>query len=161
MTRLLRPLALSALLLALPALAQTGAVVTSTDAPQVAAWLAARGYNFSLDKDGEGMPLFHLEIAGGYKALLFFYDDDPDRPGYESLQLYAGFSTEGKVPLEAVNDWNYSYRFAKVYLDDERDPVIESDLDLAGGVNLEGALAVFLQNFEAAFEAFVGEVVGE
>ncbi len=127
----------------------------------MAAWLAAGGYNFSLDEDDEGIPLFRLEIAGGYDALLFFYDDDPDQPGYESLQLHAGFSTEGKVSLVSVNDWNYGYRFAKVYLSGELDPVIESDLDLAGGVNLEGALAVFLQNFEAAFETFVSGVLGE
>ncbi|WP_457633213.1 YbjN domain-containing protein [Oceanithermus desulfurans] len=160
MTHLLRSLALSALL-ALPALAQSGPIVTGTDAPQVAAWLAANGYTFSLDKDDEGMPLFHLELKSGYNALLFFYDDDPDRPGYESLQLYAGFSTDGKVALETVNAWNYNYRFAKVYLDDERDPVIESDLDLSGGVDLEGALTVFLENFEAVFEIFADEVLGQ
>ncbi|WP_293177723.1 YbjN domain-containing protein [Oceanithermus sp.] len=136
-------------------------VVTSTDAPQVAAVLAAHGYKFSLDKDEEGAPLIQLEIAGGYSAFLFFYDDDPAQPGYESLQLYTAFATEGRVSLQTVNDWNYSYRFAKVYLDDDLDPVLESDLDLAGGVDLEGTLAIFLQNYEAAFETFLGEVVGE
>ncbi len=148
-------------LLASLAFAQSADVLRSTDASQVAKALTAAGYAFTLDRDEEGMPLFRLEIADGYKAILFFYDDDPKRPGYESLQLYAGFSTDEKISLRRVNDWNHNYRFGKVYLDDELDPVIESDLDLAGGVDLEGALTVFLENFEAAFQTFVDEVVGE
>ncbi|HGY10055.1 MAG TPA: YbjN domain-containing protein [Oceanithermus profundus] len=148
-------------LLAPLAFAQSANVVHATDATQVAKVLTAAGYTFSLDRDEEGFPLFHLEIADGYKALLFFYDDDPGQPGYESLQLYAAFSTDEKVPLRRVNDWNYNYRFGKVYLDDELDPVIESDLDLAGGVQLEGTLQTFLANFEMVFQTFVDEVVGQ
>ena len=159
MRTLTRTLVWTLLLASLSAFAQ--GVVTSTDAPQVAAVLAAHDYKFSLDKDGEGAPLIQLEIAGGYDALLFFYDDDPAQPGYESLQLYAAFATDGRVSLQTVNDWNYNYRFAKVYLDDDLDPVLESDLDLAGGVDLEGALVIFLQNYEAVFETFLAEVVGE
>ncbi len=152
-------LILSALLLAFSAAAQ--GTVSATDATQVTRILSANDYKFSLDAESDGTPVVKLQIGDGYNALLFFYDDDPDQPGYESLQLYAGFSVDNKIALATVNDWNYNYRFAKVYLDDELDPVIESDLDLSGGVTLEGTLLVFLQNFEAAFESFVTEVVGE
>ncbi len=160
MTKPVRILILTVLLLTFPALAASDPV-GSTDARQVSAVLSDLGYSFTLDQDDEGMPLFRIELKSGYNALLFFYDDIAERPGYESLQLYAAFSTDGKVPLQKVNDWNYSYRFAKVYLDDELDPVLESDLDLAGGVDLPGVLAVFLENFEASFETFAREVVGE
>ncbi|WP_457630773.1 YbjN domain-containing protein [Oceanithermus sp.] len=155
----IKALIVMALLLAPAALAQK--VVTATDATQVTRVLAANGYKFSLDSENDGTPLIRLQIGDGYKAILFFYDDDPGQPGYESLQLYAGFSVDGKIALATVNDWNYNYRFGKVYLDDELDPVIESDLDLSGGVALEGTLLVFIQNFEAAFDSFVEEVVGE
>ncbi len=51
---------------------------------------------------------------------------------------------DNKAAFSTADGWNYSYRFAKVYLDDDLDPVLESDLDLSGGVNLEGTLLVFL-----------------
>ena len=153
-----RILFFSALFLALSALAQ--GTVTATDATQVTRILSANDYKFSLDSESDGTPLVKLQIGDGYTAVLFFYDDNPDQPGYESLQLYAAFSVDNKIALSTVNDWNYNYRFAKVYLDDDLDPVIESDLDLSGGVALEGTLLVFLQNFEVAFESFLDEVVG-
>jgi hypothetical protein len=145
------------LLLSLAAAAQ---MVTSTDAAQVTRVLAANDYKFSLDKEDDGTPLIHLKF-GKYKALLLFYDDNPDQPGYESLQLYAAFSVDDKISLSKVNNWNLNYRFGRVYLDDELDPVLESDLDLSGGVNLEGTLLVFLDNFKMDFDSFREEVVGE
>ncbi|WP_457637139.1 YbjN domain-containing protein [Oceanithermus sp.] len=82
-------------------------------------------------------------MGGGYCALLLFRDD-PDQPDCESLQLYTAFAVDNKAAFSTADGWNYSYRFAKVYLDDDLDPVLESDLDLSGGVNLEGTLLVFL-----------------
>lgn len=155
----MRGFTLLVLVLALPVLA-ISKPVNATDASQVSAVLSEQGYTFTLDQDDEGMPLFRIKLKAGYDALLFFYDDIPDRPGYESLQLYAAFGTDSKVPLQKVNNWNYSYRFAKVYLDDDLDPVLESDLDLSGGVDLAGTLAVFLENFETSFKSFASEVVG-
>ena len=153
----IKTLFLLGLLLSFAAAAQT---VTATDATQVTKVLTAHDYKFSLDSEDDGTPLIHLKIDG-YKALLLFYDDNPDQPGYESLQLYAAFSVDDKIPLGKVNQWNSSYRFGRVYLDDELDPVIESDLDLSGGVDIEGTLMVFLENFKADFASFREEVVGD
>jgi len=152
-------LALSVLLLAAGAAAQS--VVTATDATQVTRVLSANDYEFGLDAEDDGTPIVKLQVGDGYNAILFFYDDNPGQPGYESLQLYIGFAVDGKISLATINDWNYNYRFARSYLDDDLDPVLESDLDLSGGVVLENTLLVFLQNFEAALESFVTEVVGK
>jgi len=155
----IKMLFLSALLLAGGALAQT--TVTSTDATQVTRVLSANGYDFGLDAEDDGTPIVKLKVGDGYNAILFFYDDNPGQPGYESLQLYVGFAVDGKISLATINDWNYNYRFARAYLDDDLDPVLESDLDLSGGVALEGSLLVFIQNFEAALNAFINDVVGD
>jgi len=152
---------LSFLFLTLAISAAAQSPVTATDATQVARVLSAGGYSFSLDSESDGTPLINLQLGGGYNALLLFYDDNPDQPGYESLQLYSAFAVDNKIPLSTINNWNYNYRFAKVYLDDELDPALESDLDLSGGVVLSGALPVFIQNFETAFDSFVTEVVGQ
>ena len=136
-------------------------MVTSVTAQQVTKVLSDLGFDFTLDKDGSGDPLIRMELKGGYKEVLFFYDDYKEHPGYESLQLYAAFSVKDKIPLQTVNNWNLKHRFARVYLDDEQDPAIESDLDLSGGVSLKGSLRVFLENFAANFETFKSDVVGE
>jgi hypothetical protein len=88
-----------------------------------------------VDEDGD-----LLLTMGGVRvlALLGSY-------GGEFLLLIAGFS-EVSLTAEQVNDWNREYRFSKVYLDAEGDPVIEAELDLAGGVTL-ARVEDFLQTF--------------
>lgn len=53
----------------------------------------------------------------------------------ETMQLYAVFN--GKVTLSRINEWNKTKRFSRAYLDRDDDPVLESDLDLEGGVTEE------------------------
>lgn len=61
------------------------------------------------------------------------------------LQLYAGF--RGRVTFQAINEWNREQRFSHAYLDKDRDPVIESDLDIRGGV-APYTLKVYLDRFK-------------
>lgn len=102
-----------------------------------------------------GRVYFHLRLAG-LRAVLFLQDC---REGScESLLLYAGFSTDNPPSLERVNEWNREKRFSRAYLDEEGDPVLEADLDLAGGV-ADGAIRAFLDLFEEnlrAFAAWIG-----
>ena len=46
------------------------------------------------------------------------------------------------------------------YLDEEGDPVLEADLDLAGGV-ADGAIRAFLDLFEENLRAFAAWIGGE
>lgn len=38
------------------------------------------------------------------------------------------------VSLEKVNEWNKSKRYSRCYLDKDGEPVLQLDLDLAGGI---------------------------
>jgi hypothetical protein len=50
-----------------------------------------------------------------------------------TIRFFHGTSG-AKVSIDAINDWNKSFRFSRAYLDQDNDPIVEMDLDLAGGV---------------------------
>ena len=139
-------------LILVPALAQ--GVRTGITPGEMEALLKAGSYRYERVEEG-GSVYFHLRLAG-LMAVLFLQDC---REGScESLLLYAGFSTDNPPSLELVNEWNREKRFSRAYLDEEGDPVLEADLDLAGGV-ADGAIRAFLDLFEEnlrAFAAWIG-----
>ncbi len=85
---------------------------------------------------------FGFELAGA-KVVLFHSGIN--------MQLYSGFRHPSSE--EAMNEWNQSHRFSRAYIDDENDPVIESDLDLEGGATV-GAVREFIDTFTLSVKAF-------
>lgn len=51
----------------------------------------------------------------------------------KTLLLYCGWRGK-QVSLSRINEWNKTKRFAKAYIDNDGDPVLESDYELTGGV---------------------------
>lgn len=60
--------------------------------------------------------------------------------------------------LETVNEWNRTKRYSRSYLDSDQDPVLELDLDLAGGVT-EDRIIDFLSTCRLSFSAWLKEVM--
>lgn len=87
-------------------------------------------------------------------TVLFFVADDG-----RSLQAFTGFRST-TTSLETVNAWNRGHRYSRAYLDPDGDPVIELDLDLAGGVSRERLLD-YLRTVRVSVLAFVKAVTGE
>ena len=80
-------------------------------------------------------------IEGSLYAI-FFYDCDKDGADCKSIQFYASWD-DAVVKPEAINEWNRDKRFAKAYIDNEDDPVLEMDVNLRHGVpraNLEDTI---------------------
>lgn len=80
-----------------------------------------------------------------------FVDDRGD------MQGYYGLDAQG-VSLEAINEWNRTKRFSRAYLDAERDPVLEADLDAAEGLTTR-QVAWFFKLFVSSSDAFRGYVL--
>ncbi|MDO4569268.1 MAG: YbjN domain-containing protein [Planctomycetia bacterium] len=68
---------------------------------------------------------YKLKIEG-VNVLLFNNGDD--------MRLYVGFNTESGISLAKINEWNRDNYFSHAYIDDDKDPCLESDLLLTGGV---------------------------
>jgi hypothetical protein len=77
-------------------------------------------------------------------ALFRFPDGD--------LQLFYGVGGV-RCPLEAINEWNKQHRHSRAYLDDESDPVLESDLLSDGGMS-QDKLTVFVRAFQMSAGEF-------
>lgn len=95
-----------------------------------------------------GKILFRIEDIA--MALFRFPDGD--------LQLYYGVGGV-RCPFEPINEWNKQHRHSRAYLDDEQDPVIESDLLSDGGMSQE-KLEMFVRTFQMSAAQFL-ELLGE
>ncbi len=116
--------------------------VTQLSNSQLAAVLKRMGFEY---KPSEKKPDNLIVTMNGYKVLLINYPN--------SIQLYAGFKSAGKVSLDTINTWNREKRFSRAYLDSDNDAVIESDLDLEGGVSNE-AIDEFIRTFRNSLGNF-------
>lgn len=88
----------------------------------------------------------------GVNTHLLFMD------GTQSIQFYVAYENSGNSTLENVNQWNKTHRYSRSYLDDDNDPVLELDLDLAGGVTRERILD-FLRTCRASTSAWIRDVL--
>jgi hypothetical protein len=74
-----------------------------------------------------------------------------------TIRFFHGTSG-AKVSIDAINDWNKNFRFSRAYLDQENDPIVEMDLDLAGGV-CEDRIRDFLRTAVATMRTWNIEVL--
>ena len=112
--------------LALIPLAAAAQVLGDPDV--IEALMADQGMPVARDIDDYGDPRITSEVEGVQFAI-YFYDC---APVCRSLQFVAAFDRDRNTSLATANEWNRDYRFAKVYVDDEGDPFIEMDVNLAG-----------------------------
>lgn len=85
---------------------------------------------------------YYFEVDG-LKILLFNQG--------ETLQLAAFFTD--KVSLSRINEWNRRKRFTRAYLDKDNEPVLESDIELTGGVT-EKNVKEWFKTYYVSLKAF-------
>jgi hypothetical protein len=87
----------------------------------------------------------------GRSCLLLIAEDN------ESIQFYVGI-TDSKANLSRVNEWNKNKKYSRSYIDNDGDPVLELDLDLAGGVTVD-RFYDFVLTCRLSFDGWMGDVV--
>ncbi|MEE4301337.1 MAG: YbjN domain-containing protein [Pseudomonadales bacterium] len=129
-------LLLLALLTPAPATSADQDVVDTVSAAQVAKLLGDLGYTGSeIDEDGD----IFVRMQG-YSVLMLIGSYDG-----VYIAMVSAFA-DTRATLESVNTWNQEKRFARAYLDGDGDPVVEAELDLAGGVTI-ARVKDFIQTF--------------
>lgn len=103
-------------------------LINATNPATIKAIVKSQGWPATLvSKPGEDP---YLESnRGGLKFLVLFMNCDAGKK-CKTLQYYMGFSDAKNVSLDRLNQWNKDKRFARAYLDDEGDPVLEMDVDV-------------------------------
>ena len=121
----------------------------TADLDQIAKLLQSEGYQAKFT--GEGTERVIQTGMAGYNFLILPFDCDEQAKNCKSVQFYTAFAPENKPTLEEMNTYASENRFGRIYLDGDRDPVIEMDIDLeAGGMSPE----LFMDNL-AYWEAIM------
>jgi len=145
-----------ALALAVPAISAPAAAqnLGANNPAAIAAVLQQAGYRAEITKDASNDPMIR-SAAGGKNFQVLFYGCTNNKD-CTTVQFYAAFAHKG-VTLEKINNFNKRMRWARVYLDNDADPVIEMDLNMdEGGI----ARANFRDNLDvwaSVFGSFVSE----
>lgn len=96
--------------------------------PELVAILQEAGYRARLETDGEGEPLVRTGM-GGVEVAILFYDCNAEHR-CNSLQFSAGFDLPEGTTDAVINDFNREYRYARAFLDEERDPFLRFDFEV-------------------------------
>lgn len=116
------------------------------------------GLNWIEKVDSDGLTSFHMQEGETVRFTLYQYRNSDAEP-VTSLGISAGYSLQVPVTASKINDWNGTTRFTKAYFDNEGDPFLTQDLDLAGGVSLK-AITEFVRSFHTAQPQFEKQVLG-
>ncbi len=138
---------LAAMVASVPAAAQT---VQATRPETVVKALQEAGYRATVSKDKDGDPIVKSGAAGVDFSVLFY--NCTEHKDCKTVQFYAGFVKKG-LSLDTMNKWNAEHRFGRAYLDDEKDPRIEMDLDLDKG----GMSSALFQANITTWESLLGD----
>ena len=136
------------------------AAIRHLDPSVLASILTAADFTFEEVKDEQGDPL--LKVApgdsGAAKIDMLFVGCGTD-PSCEDVLLRATYSPNKPVALRVANDWNLRNRWARAFVNDKKEAVIEMDISAYGGIGrdaVEGMVNTFfkiVRDFSKELEA--------
>ena len=104
--------------------------VSLVDPNSLVAALQKAGYKAKLSYE-EGKPEIESSAAGA--TFYLYFQNCEATEGCEDIMVQSAYDLDkDAVTLATINKFNKDNRWARVYLDDESDPVIESDLMFTG-----------------------------
>ena len=119
------------------------------DPSVLASILTAADFSFEEVKDEQGDPL--LKVApgdsGAAKIDMLFVGCGSD-PSCEDVLLRATYPSNKPEALNVANDWNLRKRWARAYVNDKKEAVIEMDISAYGGIGrdaVEGMVNTFFK----------------
>ena len=95
---------------------------------KIAALLESQGWQTEVSAEDGQDPILKASRQGEVFAVTFL--NCQDGRNCRTLQLLMGFADTKQVPLDKLNEWNRDRRFARVYRDEDGDPVLAMDVDL-------------------------------
>ena len=118
--------------------------VSIAEPNSIIAALQRGGYRATLTYE-DGAPEIESSAAGATYQLRFQNCESKD--GCEDILIQSAYDlAKNAVSLETINKFNKDNRWARAYLDDEGDPIIETDLIFAGKMLDE---ATFIETVKA------------
>lgn len=129
------------------------AEITATNANVVLKAMQDFGLVATMGTDNDDDPKISSRVSDT-KFSVYFYGCQ-DNTNCTSVLIKAGYDLDNGISALKVNKWNRKKRFAKAYIDDEGDPYLEMDINLAyegvGNKNFEDTLdwwRLLVEDFE-------------
>jgi hypothetical protein len=94
------------------------------------------GYRVELAGDAKSTPVLRSATNGFGFEVRFANRFAGDQTGYADVSFLAGLRVQGKLPLEPINDWNNTRRFARLHLIDDL-LLLDMDVSVLGGITPE------------------------
>jgi uncharacterized protein YdgA (DUF945 family) len=109
--------------------------------------LTAADFHFEETRDEQGDPLLKVSPgnSGAAKIDMSFIGCGTDTT-CEDVLLRATYSPDKPVALKVANDWNIRNRWARAYVNDKNEAVIEMDINAYGGIGHD-ALEAMVNTF--------------
>lgn len=133
-----------------PAVVQTRLVATM-DVRALAGHLQRAG--FTAEVKTEGGTTYVLGGVGRTPFQAFLANCQPSGAACTDIELYAGFSGTQRIAIERINAWNDRTRFTRAFLDESRNPALQMDVTLQGGISPD-ALKSQLEIWGKALETY-------
>ena len=108
-------------------------MIDASDPFSIVGLIQQEGYQAKLESNESGDP----KISGRLDSLnwnMIFYSCQDNR-NCASVQLVSAFDLPDGMSMERVNEFNRNLRWADVDLDEEGDPFLRMDINLAFGVS--------------------------
>lgn len=118
--------------------------VSVADPNSLVAALQKAGYKAKLTYD-EGKPEIESSAAGA--TFYLYFQNCESKDGCEDVMIQSAYDmASDAVSLQTINTFNKDNRWARAYLDDESDPILEMDLVFA---NRQMDEAAFIEGMKA------------
>ena len=104
-------------------------------AKDVASVMLAHGYQAEITKDETGDPMVKSAVDGTKFSVAFYGCNHG--PRCTALEFLVGFDLPNGMAFSRINKWNKDERFGHAFLDDEKDPYIQLDIDTEVGFTSE------------------------
>jgi hypothetical protein len=112
-----------------------GNMVDATSPDAIAGLMQQAGYRAVIGIDNIGDPKIDSSAAG-VDFTIYFYGCN-NAVNCQSLQFSSGYDLERGTSFQAMNDWNAAQRFGYAYLDQESDPFVNMDINMAYGISAD------------------------
>ncbi len=131
-------------LIATPMAAQN--LIDATDERLIASFLQDEGFRAKIEIEDDGDPTIK-STSSGTNFYIYFHECTKGTD-CQSIRFFVAFDLPNGLPLAQADEFNAEIRYGKVYLDKERDPIVEMDVNLRHGLtreNLSDTLEIWLQ----------------
>jgi hypothetical protein len=123
---------------AAPPVTTAAGLVDATSPQAIASLLQGAGYRAEVTVDNVKDPLIKSSAAG-VDFSIYFYGCE-NNTNCQSIQFSSGYDLDRGSSFQAMNDWNAAQRFGYAYLDNESDPFVNMDINMASGISSDNFL---------------------